>query len=219
MQCLYVGPYDSVGEAISTMQAFAESNGLELAGRHHDVYLSDPRLTVPEKLKTVLRRLHQMHRNSPSGNRWPHSREGAQLPVSRPRRSVPVPSRLGAFKINRNGCSFRPESATPQADCLVGNADAVLGKQAFDISEAQGEPIAQPHGVAKDQQVLSGAGLLSLKCTIGVSCLRPPFAFSLALLGTTSLRGSSRVLAAKDHFPGRGPTASNRSVRPLSSEL
>ena len=56
VQCLHVGPYDSMGEAISTMQAFAESNGLELAGKHHDVYLSDPRRTAPEKLKTVLRR-------------------------------------------------------------------------------------------------------------------------------------------------------------------
>ena len=56
VQCLYVGPYDSMGGAISKMQAFAESNGLQLAGRHHDVYLSDPRRTAPEKLKTVLRR-------------------------------------------------------------------------------------------------------------------------------------------------------------------
>lgn len=56
VQCLYVGPYDSMGGAISAMQAFAESNGLELAGKHHDVYLSDPRRTAPEKLKTVLRR-------------------------------------------------------------------------------------------------------------------------------------------------------------------
>ena len=56
VQCLYVGPYDSMGGAISTMHAFAESNGLELAGKHHDVYLSDPRRTAPEKLKSVLRR-------------------------------------------------------------------------------------------------------------------------------------------------------------------
>ncbi|MDE0621297.1 MAG: GyrI-like domain-containing protein [Bryobacterales bacterium] len=56
VQCLYVGPYNSMGGAISTMQAFAESNGLELAGKHHDVYLSDPRRTAREKLKTVLRR-------------------------------------------------------------------------------------------------------------------------------------------------------------------
>ncbi len=56
VQYLYIGPYDSMGGAISAMQAFAESNGLELAGKHHDVYLSDPRRTAPEKLRTVLRR-------------------------------------------------------------------------------------------------------------------------------------------------------------------
>ena len=56
VQCLYVGPYDSMGGATSTMHAFADSNGLELAGKHRDVYLSDPRRTAPEKLKSVLRR-------------------------------------------------------------------------------------------------------------------------------------------------------------------
>lgn len=56
VQCLYIGPYDSMEGAVSTMHAFAESNGFELAGKHHDVYLSDPRRTAPEKLKTVLRR-------------------------------------------------------------------------------------------------------------------------------------------------------------------
>ena len=55
-QCLHVGPYDSMGESIAAMQAFAEANGLKLAGKHHEVYLSDPRRTAPEKLKTVLRR-------------------------------------------------------------------------------------------------------------------------------------------------------------------
>ena len=56
VQCLCEGPYDSMGGAISEMQAFAESNGLELTGKHHDVYLSDPRRTAPERLKTMLRR-------------------------------------------------------------------------------------------------------------------------------------------------------------------
>ena len=49
VQCLYIGPYDSMGGAISTMRAFAESHGLELAGKHHDVYLSDPHRTGEAK--------------------------------------------------------------------------------------------------------------------------------------------------------------------------
>ena len=37
------------------MQAFAEERGFQLRGRHHEVYLGDPRRARPEKLKTVLR--------------------------------------------------------------------------------------------------------------------------------------------------------------------
>lgn len=56
VQCLHIGPYASFGEAIFAMQAFAKSNRRDFTGKHHDVYLSDPRRTAPEKLKTVLRR-------------------------------------------------------------------------------------------------------------------------------------------------------------------
>jgi hypothetical protein len=37
------------------MQAFAEKQGFEFHGRHHEIYLSDPRRVAPEKLKTILR--------------------------------------------------------------------------------------------------------------------------------------------------------------------
>ena len=56
VQALYVGPYDDMGPAVDTMRAFAASNGYNPAGRHHDIYLSDPRRSAPEKLKTILRR-------------------------------------------------------------------------------------------------------------------------------------------------------------------
>ena len=55
VQVMYVGPCDSMGATIQTMRRFAESRGLKLVGKHHDIYLSDPRRTAPEKLKTVLR--------------------------------------------------------------------------------------------------------------------------------------------------------------------
>jgi hypothetical protein len=35
--------------------AFARKNGYLLRGKHHEIYLGDPRRTAPEKLKTVLR--------------------------------------------------------------------------------------------------------------------------------------------------------------------
>ena len=55
VQLLYVGRYDDMGPAIAQLQAFAASAGYRPAGRHRDVYLSDPRRSAPEKLKTILR--------------------------------------------------------------------------------------------------------------------------------------------------------------------
>ncbi len=34
---------------------FTEQQGLSIDGRHHEIYLSDPRRIAPEKLKTILR--------------------------------------------------------------------------------------------------------------------------------------------------------------------
>jgi hypothetical protein len=55
VQMLHVGPYDREGETAAVMQAFAESKALRFHGRHHDIYISDPRRVPPEKLKTILR--------------------------------------------------------------------------------------------------------------------------------------------------------------------
>ncbi|AHC16702.1 hypothetical protein L21SP2_3364 [Salinispira pacifica] len=37
------------------MHHFAEQQGYTLHGRHREIYLSDPRRTSPEKLKTMIR--------------------------------------------------------------------------------------------------------------------------------------------------------------------
>ena len=42
------------------------------------------------------------------------------------------------------------ELATPQADRLVGHSHVALGEKVLDIAEAQGEPVAQPYGLADD---------------------------------------------------------------------
>lgn len=55
VQMLHVGPYDRECETIAKMQAFAESKGFQLAGPHHEIYISDPRRVPPERLKTILR--------------------------------------------------------------------------------------------------------------------------------------------------------------------
>ena len=60
MQILHIGSYDEEGPTIARMHAFALDNGYELAGKHHEIYLSDPRRAAPDKLKTVLRQPVQL---------------------------------------------------------------------------------------------------------------------------------------------------------------
>jgi hypothetical protein len=55
VQMLHVGPYEEEGRTVALMQEFAAKQGFELHGRHHEIYLSDPRRVAPEKLKTILR--------------------------------------------------------------------------------------------------------------------------------------------------------------------
>ena len=55
VQVMHVGPYSEEAPTIAEMHTFAESAGYKLVGKHHEIYLSDPRRTAPEKLRTVLR--------------------------------------------------------------------------------------------------------------------------------------------------------------------
>lgn len=55
VQALHVGAHENEGKTSATMRAFAEKQGLRIAGAHHEVYLSDPRRVEPSKLKTILR--------------------------------------------------------------------------------------------------------------------------------------------------------------------
>ena len=42
------------------------------------------------------------------------------------------------------------EFVTPESDRLVGDCDAALGEQVFDIPEAEGESTIEPHSVTDD---------------------------------------------------------------------
>jgi hypothetical protein len=55
VQMLHVGPYDREAETIAAMRAHAQAHGRRFAGRHHEIYLSDPRRVAPAKLRTILR--------------------------------------------------------------------------------------------------------------------------------------------------------------------
>jgi hypothetical protein len=54
-QVLHVGPYSAEGPTIASLHAFIAEQGRELAGKHHEIYLGDPRRSAPEKLKTIIR--------------------------------------------------------------------------------------------------------------------------------------------------------------------
>ncbi|WP_081719667.1 GyrI-like domain-containing protein [Salinispira pacifica] len=55
VQALHPGPYSQEASTIAAMHHFAEQQGYTLHGRHREIYLSDPRRTSPEKLKTMIR--------------------------------------------------------------------------------------------------------------------------------------------------------------------
>jgi hypothetical protein len=58
-QTMHIGPYATEPVTVERMRAFAQENGYRdcvgLGGKHHEIYLGDPRKADPAKLKTVLR--------------------------------------------------------------------------------------------------------------------------------------------------------------------
>lgn len=54
-QILHIGPFAEEGPTVEKVHAFIREKGHELAGKHHEIYLSDFRRTAPAKLKTVIR--------------------------------------------------------------------------------------------------------------------------------------------------------------------
>ena len=54
-QIMYFGPYADEGPTIQRLHDFIHDSGHQLRGKHHEIYLGDPRRTGPEKLKTVIR--------------------------------------------------------------------------------------------------------------------------------------------------------------------
>lgn len=56
VQILHHGSYDDEGPVLKRLhEQYLPENNLEFNGKHHEIYLSDPRRTAPEKLKTILR--------------------------------------------------------------------------------------------------------------------------------------------------------------------
>ncbi|HBC94998.1 MAG TPA: transcriptional regulator [Pelotomaculum sp.] len=59
VQIMHVGPYATEPETMEKIDTFIKANALESkvgrGGKHHEIYLSDPRKAKPESMKTVLR--------------------------------------------------------------------------------------------------------------------------------------------------------------------
>lgn len=56
VQVLHIGPYDEEAPTIAKMHDdFVPGHGLRLRGRHHEIYLGDPRRAEPSRLRTILR--------------------------------------------------------------------------------------------------------------------------------------------------------------------
>ena len=80
VQALHVGAYDDEAELLRYMhEEFIPERGFKMVGKHHEIYLSDPRRADPAKLRTILRQ--------PVADAW--ETDGRPTPSSRP----PAPRR------------------------------------------------------------------------------------------------------------------------------
>jgi hypothetical protein len=52
---MHIGPYSAEAESIAKLEAYEKEHGYKMAGKHHVIYLGDPRRSAPSKLKTVIR--------------------------------------------------------------------------------------------------------------------------------------------------------------------
>ncbi|MBC1446024.1 transcriptional regulator [Listeria welshimeri] len=59
VQMIHIGPFSDEVKTVAEMHRFIETEGLRndtgAVRKHHEIYLSDPRKTIPEKMKTILR--------------------------------------------------------------------------------------------------------------------------------------------------------------------
>lgn len=54
-QIMHIGPYAAEAPTIEKLHAFIAENHYQRRGKHHEIYLSDPRRAKPENIKTIIR--------------------------------------------------------------------------------------------------------------------------------------------------------------------
>lgn len=55
VQALHLGPYTEEPETLERMDRLVSEKHLNYRGTHHEIYLSDPRRTSPDRIRTILR--------------------------------------------------------------------------------------------------------------------------------------------------------------------
>jgi hypothetical protein len=109
-QTMHIGPYAAEGPTIERLHAFIAQQGYERAGKHHEIYLSDPRRAAPEKMKTVASR----------------SQPQAESERARPNRSRPLrrcrAPRRGPRTHRGSAVGARPWRVGPPASAPPGDA-------------------------------------------------------------------------------------------------
>ena len=54
-QIMHVGPYSTESLSVAALHRAIAEHGYRPRGRHHEIYLGDPRTAAPDKLRTILR--------------------------------------------------------------------------------------------------------------------------------------------------------------------
>ncbi len=54
-QIMHLGPYIDEGPTIEALHSFIAEQSLSRQGHHHEIYLTDPRRSKPERMKTIIR--------------------------------------------------------------------------------------------------------------------------------------------------------------------
>ena len=128
VQVMHIGPYADEPATLTRMGEFAGQNGYQFIGRHHEIYLGDPRTAKPENLKTVLR--HAGRADRVSVPRWsptrrrrhrraPPAAARGHAPAS-PRRSLLAAALLAVFVVL--AVASGPDSALSAWDRRVSDA-------------------------------------------------------------------------------------------------
>ena len=55
VQVLHLGTYAAEKPNIELLHGYMKEHNLHFNGKHHEIYLNDPRRTAPERLKTIIR--------------------------------------------------------------------------------------------------------------------------------------------------------------------